>query len=294
MAADQAAQDEFIARHSEAIARAYGRSRAELWAVAPETFAAALCRGAGSLATGEDGAIARYLDGVHAEDLALACALVAGNAAAWEEFIRRHRPALYGAARAMVGEEARARELADSLWAELYGVRGGEARRPLLEYFHGRSALATWLHAVLARRHIDSLRAGRRESPLEAADARTLAVDPDPPNPEQARYLALIGKALDAALEALKPRDRLRLAYHYGDGLTLSQIGALMDEREWTVSRRLKRSRESIRKQVERALRAAGLGSEAIRQCYDYALEGWSFALKSGAGHRDADATKAG
>ncbi len=293
MAAGETAQ-EFITRHSAAIARVYGRSLAESWGVAPETLAEALYRGACSLASDEGGAVARYLDDVHAEDLAFAYALAAGNAAAWEEFVRRYRPALYGAGRAIVRDEPRARELADSLWAELYGIRGGKARRPLLDYFHGRSSLATWLHAVLARRHVDALRAERREQPLEAADPRELPVDPDPPNPDQARYLALIGKALDGAMETLKPRDRLRLAYHYGDGLTLKEIGALMDEREWTVSRRLKRSRESIRRKVERTLRASGLSPEAIRQCYDYALEGWSFALASGTGRPNADATKAG
>ena len=59
--------------------------------------------------------------------------------------------------------EARARELADSLYAELYGLNGaGGARgRALLDYFHGRSKLATWLRTVLAQRHVDALRAAQ-------------------------------------------------------------------------------------------------------------------------------------
>ncbi|HUY19490.1 MAG TPA: sigma-70 family RNA polymerase sigma factor [Candidatus Binataceae bacterium] len=281
-AAETSAQ--FIERYGAALAQVYGRSRADSYRVDPETLAEALYRGACSLPDAGIDAVGRYLASVYAEELALACALIAGDGAAWDEFITRYRPILYGAARAIAHDEPRARELADSLWAELYGIRtDAGARRPLLAYFHGRSSIRTWLHAVLARRYIDMLRGQRREEPLENVDPRELAVEPDPPNPEQSRYLSLIGRALNDALGALKPRDRLRLAYHYGDGLTLKEIGALMDEREWTVSRRLKRSRESMRKQVERTLRAAGLGSEQIRQCYDYALEGWSFELKSGA-----------
>ena len=274
--------EQFIERHNAAIAQVYGRSRAAPCPVDPQALAEARSRGVCALPEAGIDAIARYLDSVHAEDLGLACALMLGDARAWEEFMTRYRPVLYAAARAIAGDESRARELADSLWAELYGIRtDAGARRPILAYFHGRSSLKTWLHAVLARRHIDALRAGRREEPLESVDPRRLAIEPDPPNPNQPRYLALIGGALSDALGALKARDRLRLAYHYADGLTLKEIGALMDEREWTVSRRLKHTRESMRKKVERALRAAGLGSEQIRQCYDYALEGWSFELKS-------------
>jgi hypothetical protein len=77
---------------------------------------------------------------------------------------------LYAAARAIVRSagEARARELADSMYAELYGLnRAGGEGRPLLDYFHGRSKLATWLHAVLAQRHVDSLRAGKHTESLD-------------------------------------------------------------------------------------------------------------------------------
>ena len=60
-----------------------------------------------------------------------------------------------------------AREAADSLYAELFGLteRDGE-RRSLLRYFHGRSSLATWLRAVLAQRYVDHLRRARRTEPL--------------------------------------------------------------------------------------------------------------------------------
>ena len=43
-----------------------------------------------------------------------------------------------------------AEELADSLFAELYGL-SAEKRGSLLRYFHGRSSLKTWLRAVLAQ-----------------------------------------------------------------------------------------------------------------------------------------------
>ena len=42
--------------------------------------------------------------------------------------------------------------------------------RSLFRYFHGRSSLKTWLRAVLAQRHIDSIRAGRRFESLGEDD----------------------------------------------------------------------------------------------------------------------------
>src|SRR3984885_15618484 len=103
-------------------------------------------------------AIQAYLDSLHAADLALACACSEGNPAAWDFFMARFRPELYRAGRAIAGE-ATGRELVDSLYAELYGLREVEGRRKsLFDYFLGRSKLTTWLHAILAQRHVDGLR----------------------------------------------------------------------------------------------------------------------------------------
>ena len=112
-------------------------------------------------------AIQNYLDSLQAADLALACACSEGNSAAWDYFVARYRPELYRAARAIVGESA-ARELADSLYADLYGLRevAGQ-RKSLFDYFLGRSKLTTWLHAILAQRHVDSIRRARRTESLD-------------------------------------------------------------------------------------------------------------------------------
>lgn len=80
-----------------------------------------------------------YLASLRVEDLALACACREGLAPAWDYFVEQYRDGLYAAARAIAHGESRARELADSLFAELYGLGPPEARRPLFGYFHGRS-----------------------------------------------------------------------------------------------------------------------------------------------------------
>ncbi len=240
-------------------------------------------------------AIDAYLDSLHAADLALACACSDGNAAAWDFFMARFRPELYRAGRAIAGESA-GRELADSLYAELYGLRevAGQ-RKSLFDYFLGRSKLTTWLHAILAQRHVDGIRRARRTEPLEEGEAgeraygaqqnasansagiRAAASSPDP---ERNRFLAILQAVLTAALDALAPRDRLRLAYYYVEGLTLAEIGRLVGEHEATVSRKLERTRREIRNRVEGALRQEKkLSAAQLQLCYEYAREEWPFDL---------------
>ncbi|MBI1750697.1 MAG: sigma-70 family RNA polymerase sigma factor [Acidobacteria bacterium] len=243
--------------------------------------------------------VAAYLDSLHVEDLALAAACQDASEPAWEYFVTRFRPELYSAARAICRhDEASARELADSLFGELFGVgrgqQGSGERRSLFDYFHGRSKLSTWLRAILSQRYVDSIRSARRTESLDdeqtaqeitAVEARRAAPENDP---NRARYLSLLQVALTAALGALAPRERLRLAYYYVQDLTLAQIGRLLGEHEATVSRHLDRTRRELRKRVERALGAEKRLSDAeIRQCYEYALEEWPFDLTRAMSERD-------
>jgi RNA polymerase sigma-70 factor, ECF subfamily len=230
-------------------------------------------------------AIQNYLDSLQAADLALACACSDGNSAAWDLFVARYRPELYRAARAIAGEAA-SRELADSLYAELYGLReiAGQ-RKSLFDYFLGRSKLTTWLHAILAQRHVDGIRRARRTESLDddtnSAEQPELAAPAQlSSDPERERYLVMLQAVLQSVLATLEPRDRLRLAYYYAEGLTLAQIGKLTAEHEATVSRKLERTRREVRKQVEAALRREKKLSDAqLQLCYDYAREEWPFDL---------------
>jgi RNA polymerase sigma-70 factor len=229
-----------------------------------------------------------YLETLRAPDLALACACSAGNHAAWDFFVAHFRPELYRAARAIAGE-AGARELADSLYAELYGLREcGGMRSSLFDYFHGRSKLATWLRAILAQRHVDSIRRARRTESLDdgfregsfgTAAAGAGANAGASVDPERQRYLAILQATLETLLGALPPRDRLRLAYYYVEGLTLAEIGRLTSEHEATVSRKLERTRRDLRRQIDSALRERKLSEAQLRLCYDYAREEWPFDL---------------
>ena len=212
----------------------------------------------------------RHAAALHLGDLALATACADGNESAWEHFIREQRPILYRAADA-IDRTGAAREAADALYADLFGMteRDGQ-RRSLFRYFHGRSTLATWLRAVLAQRFVDNLRRTRRFESIDAGEepAGTLPGRTESVPAERARFLELVRRALTTAIDRLEPRDRLRLACYHAQGLTLAQIGRTLREHEATTSRHLTRTRRAIREDVERQLRHdEGMNESEVAEC---------------------------
>jgi RNA polymerase sigma-70 factor, ECF subfamily len=256
------------------VERLHRQARAERWDVPHAAFAAALESSLERASADAKRKPDRYLASLHLEDLALACACAAGHERAWEHFIREHRPLLYRAADALAPGSG-ARDVADGLYGELYGLteRDGE-RRSLLRYFHGRSSLGTWLRAVLSQRFVDRVRDHRRLDPLPADEA-VIATGSEPGNrdPDHARYVAMVQQALAAAIARLSPRERLRLASYYAQELTLAETGRLLGEHEATVSRQLARTRKAIRDDVEVELGEAGMTADEIDRAFELASE---------------------
>jgi len=260
------------------------------WNLTREAFQAALERSVAEKFSGNlpaAAAIEAYLEKLNHRDLALACACSAGSEAAWEFFVAEYRGELYRAARAITGD-SNANDLADSLYADLYGLREFDGRRKsLFDYFHGRSKLGTWLRAVLAQRHVDEIRRARRSDPLEDETGQERAEIAEigsrknmAPDPEKDKRMAILQAAVAAALDALSARDRLRLAYYYADGRTLAEIGKLLGEHESTVSRQLEKTRRGVHKRVEATLRdEKKMDDEQVRLCFEHARGEWPFEL---------------
>ena len=281
----------------------FAASGAASWGLPRHLFAAALERSASKRFGQESPGVAKieeYLSTLHLQDLALACACAEARPKAWDHFVATFRAYMRSAAGAILRcppDSPAACELADSLFADLYGLGKGANRRPLFRYFHGRSSLKTWLRAVLAQRHVDAIRASRRFTDLDGADghatlsATQLAAPrhisgagPElPQDPHRTELLTLFHRTLEVALGLLEARDKERLRLYYAAQQTLAEIGRKLGEHESSASRNLERTRRELRQQVEQALRkggsvdgvgpSAGLSDAQIALCFEYAAE---------------------
>ena len=93
---------------------------------------------------------ASFYRSLHLAELALAHGCALGREAAWETFLSRYRSPLAHAAVSITGSATLGHDLAESLYAELYGLRvaDGERRSPLASYT-GRGSLLGWLRATV-------------------------------------------------------------------------------------------------------------------------------------------------
>ncbi len=203
------------------------------------------------------------------EELVLARACARGNECAWEYFLNQYRSKLLGAAAAIAKEESAARELADGLYAELFGMCQGEGghRISKLASYTGRGSLEGWLRTVLAQEYVNRHRSQRR---LVSFDERSqqgaqFEAKSEVVSPVDAR----LEQAIDHALAEVPPEERLLLASWYLDGRTLAEIARMLGVHESTISRRMDKITTSLRKRIVRGLCERGMTALAAEEAMD-------------------------
>jgi RNA polymerase sigma-70 factor (ECF subfamily) len=212
-----------------------------------------------------------FIDKLQTDDLCLIIACEQGNQKAWGDLVERFSATVRSAARSASSNEEGAEDLAQSIWAELHGLRVREDGKPAgkLAYYSGRGSLAGWLRAVVGQLAIDQ---HRKQSRLvqteEDSDFDRIiqhgqhdsawAGHGESQNPELEVSAKLAGvqmqKALASAVRQLTAEDRLLVKLYYFDGLRLREAGAVLGVHEATASRRLTRVHSDLRQQVERSL----------------------------------------
>src|SRR5246127_4491431 len=114
---------------SEMLAELHAKAGCERIGVTRESFSVILCEvGTKYGASSEDEARTFFLS-LRVDELALARACAAGENAAWEIFLTRYREKLYLSALRIAREDSAARELADTLYADLYGTHTRDGQR---------------------------------------------------------------------------------------------------------------------------------------------------------------------
>ena len=167
-----------------------------------------------------------------------------GDAAAYEELVRRYQQLAFRTALVFGGPAADAEEAAQDgfvkAWRALSRFRAGAPFRP-------------WLLAIVANEARTRRRAaGRREAwTLRVAQERRS----EPPVAHDPATTVLVrerSEQLQAALAALPERDRTVLALRYLLDLPEREMAAILGCRPGTVKSRLSRALDRMREEVER------------------------------------------
>jgi RNA polymerase sigma-70 factor (ECF subfamily) len=210
-----------------------------------------------------------FYNTLRTEELALARACAAGHERAWEVFLTRYREKLYDIAGYITKESSAARELADSIYAELYGTTTRDGQRTSkLSSYTGRGSLEGWLRTVMLQEHVNRYRRQRRLVSLDEETEEGVQFATAAPEPAIA-VDSRVEAATDEVLLALPPEDRFVLASYFLDQRTLADIARTLGVHESTISRKLDKLAKSLRKQILAALGRRGMSRRQAKEALE-------------------------
>lgn len=251
------------------IRQLWTKAGAENWDLSVDEFAGVLAAVAAKVNHGLPGGILAkpkqkvdFFESLHLSELALAHACALGRESAWKQFLQLYRAPLIQAAAGITSSASLGEELADALYAELYGLREREGERvsPLASY-SGRGSLLSWLRTTLVQRHRDHYRRTRREAPIDGVDC---------PAPSETALipenLRILREGLEHTIHELEAEDRFLLAAYFLDHQTLLQIARTLGVHEATISRRIKRLTGELHDSLIAELQRRGLSRAAAEE----------------------------
>ena len=257
---------------NELLTDLHAKSGCEKIGLTRESFCVILCEVGSKHATAltSESEIRTFFLSLRVDELALARACASGINAAWEIFLTRFREKLYLSALRIAREDSAARELADTLYADLYGTNTREGQRvSKLSSYTGRGSLEGWLRTVLSQEYVNRYRRTKRLVSLDEESEEGVqfrAPDPEPLPPAADQRLA---QATDEALAALSAEDRTILSAYYLDGRTLAEIARMLGVHESTISRKIDKLAKSLRKQIVAALARRGMSRRQAEEALE-------------------------
>ena len=189
-------------------------------------------------------------------DRALVAACINGEPAGWDGLIARYGPLVAGAVRArLAAAGVRDRSLEDELIGDAFAEISADGARALRS-FRGESKLGTFLAVIGGRVAGKALRKRRTEERArrELDDRARRAGEVGEDSSAQAE-LGERAALLRAALEELRPREKLLLVLFHEEGKSYQEIAALIGLSPTSIGTELARARAKL---AER-LRARGL-----------------------------------
>ena len=241
----------------EPLTELYAKSRAAEFGFGQEQFLQLVSDIAAKHAPGTN--LEEFCLTLRIEDLVLARACAAGNERAWEVFMLRFREKLYDVARQITREDSSGRELADCVYADLYGTQvRDEERVSKLSSYNGRGSLDGWLRTVLAQEFVNTYRKQRRLVSLDEESEEGVQF-PAPSRDDAPPADPALARATEEALRGLSSEERFVLSSYFLDNRTLADIARMLHVHESTISRKVEKLTKTLRKQIFKNLAKLGL-----------------------------------
>ena len=254
---------------NEMLAELHAKAGCERVGLTRESFSTILCEVGTKCGASSETEVRSCFLALRVDELALARACAAGENSAWEIFLTKYREKLYLSALRIAREDSAARELADTLYADLYGTTTRDGQRvSKLASYTGRGSLEGWLRTVLAQEYVNRYRRTKRLVSLEEESEEGVqfrAPDPEPVTPSDSR----LSRATDQALSELSGEDRMVLSAYYLDGRTLAEIARMLGVHESTISRKLDKLAKSLRKHIVSGLTKDGMSRRQAEEALE-------------------------
>lgn len=187
-----------------------------------------------------EGDVGRALGAIRGADVALAAAVLAGDAEALRLF---ESQILSKAVRALGLDPVVADEVIQHLRNKLLFSEG----KPKLAEYRGRGSLLGWVRVIARRQAIDLAREERRRMPVQELSDDWTAEGLDPElQLVDGEVRAAVREALRSALQKLSQRERALLRLAYVDRLTLERIGTIYQAPKGTVAYWVAQARQRV------------------------------------------------
>lgn len=161
-----------------------------------------------------------------------------GDREAFEVLVERHAPRLYAVVLRCCGDAHEAEEITQEAFLRAWRSLGR---------FEGRARFSTWLYRIGVN---ESMRRLARCRPETSLDASGLEIADGGPSPTLAAEHHDLQAALEGAIAALPPDQRLPLILRDVEGLSTTAAAEIMELGEPAFKSRLHRARTAVRTAV--------------------------------------------
>jgi RNA polymerase sigma-70 factor (ECF subfamily) len=189
---------------------------------------------------------------VTSPDTDLISRAAAGDAAAFQALVERHRSMVYRVAYQFAGNHHDAEDIAQEVFVKVYRS---------LDRFRQDAQLSSWMYRIVMNACIDHR---RRHSPAgaapfsEDAEHKMLNTPEETPGPEERAYAGELGAVLESAIAELPKGQRIVFVMRHHQGLKLCEIAEALGLAEGTVKRQLHAAVHRLRQALTVANVTAG------------------------------------